>query len=95
MDNSQILEKLNEIIKDEKGCAVTMEDTLLDAQLDSLGIMIALITIDSEFEIFDQAEAENALETLDVKNLTIKDLVEKCRLSITNTSTPQSAETDT
>ena len=91
MNTEEVLAKINEIIVDEKGQAVTMDSMLLDADLDSLGISIALITIDSEFEILNQ---EEDLSALDIPNLTITDLVEKCLSPITNTFTvPKTEET--
>lgn len=90
----EVLKRINEIIVDEKGRAVTMNGMFLDADLDSLGTLITFITIDSEYQIFDQDEAENALHTLDIPNLTIRDLVVKCILSITNSSKEQSPGKD-
>lgn len=95
MTKKEILGRINEIIDDEKGSPVKMDSMFTDAELDSLGTLITFITIDSEFEIFDKDEAEHALENLDIPSLTIRDLVTKCILSITNTSKPQSSETDT
>ena len=92
MNKRDILARINEIIVDEKGLAVPMEGMFLDAELDSLGTTITLITIDSEFQIFDPDEPEHDLSDLDIKNLTIRDLVVKCILSITNTSTEPKTE---
>jgi len=89
---SEILERINEIIVDEQGTAVTIDSTFLDAQLDSLGTMITLITIDSEFQILDQSQAEVDFKELDIPNLTIRDLITKCVSSTTNTSTVQKTE---
>ena len=91
MSPEEILTRVNEIIVEEKGLAVTIEEALLDAELDSLGTSIVLITIDSEFDIFGQDED---LSDLDIPNLTINDLVEKCISSTTDTSTvPKTEET--
>jgi len=89
------LARINEIIEEEKGRAVTMDDMFVDADLDSLGTLITFITIDSEYQIFDHEDAENALENLNIPNLSIRDLVIKCILSTTSTSTEQSPETGT
>ena len=63
-----------------------------DAELDSLGVMITLITIDADFHIFDVDKVEEDISDLDIENLTIRDLVTKCILSTTNTSTGQKTE---
>ena len=95
INKKTVLAKINEIIDEEKGRAVTMDSMFLDAELDSLGTLITFIIIDSEFEIFDKDDAENALENVDIENLTIRDLVTKCILSTTNQSTELKTETPT
>lgn len=86
MNTIEILARVSEIIEGEKGYAVTMDSMFIDAELDSLGTMITLITIDSEFHIFSPEQTEIDFEDLDIPNLTIRDLVEKCISSITSTS---------
>lgn len=86
MNKIEVLAKINEIFNDEKGRTVAMDSMFSDAELDSLGTLIALITIDSEFHIFNHDEVEKDLSDLDLKNLTIRDLVVKCVLSITDVS---------
>lgn len=95
MNKREILARINEILMDEKGRAVTMDSMFMDAELDSLGTSIALIVIDSEFHIFDPDKAEKDLSDLDIPNLTIRGLVVKCILSIINTSTEQKAKETT
>jgi acyl carrier protein len=91
MSPEKTLIRINEIIVEEKGYAVTLDKLLVDADLDSLGISIVLITIDSEFDILK--EGEDLLD-LDIPNLTIMDLVEKCISPTTSTSTePKTEET--
>ena len=95
MNKQQILDKINEIIVEEKGVAITINDKFMDSELDSLGITIALITIDSEFPIFQNVPDDQAFESLDIPNLTIRELITLCRLSIANTDTEQKNEKDT
>ena len=95
MSKPEILARINEIINDEKGRAVTMDSMFIDAELDSLGSVITLITIDSEFHIFEYDDPEKDLSELDLKTLAIRDLVVKCILSITNTSLEQKSEKST
>lgn len=84
----QILDRLNEIIIEEKGIRVTMKDTWKDAELDSLGTVITIAVLESDYPIFKDVPIDaDALSTLDFETLTIRDLVNQCRLSIINTST--------
>jgi len=94
MKKSEILEKINEIIVDEKGQKVNINDLFVDSQLDSLGITITLVMIDAEFPIFKGVTTGKEFDSLDIPNLTMRDLITKCRLSITNTSTEQNSDQD-
>ena len=88
MDKQQILDRLNEIIKEEKGRPVTMDDKFIDSELDSLGITITMISLDADFPFL--GEGDEAWDKLDIPNLMVRDLVKLCKSSITNTSTDQS-----
>jgi acyl carrier protein len=84
----EILDRLNEIIVEEKGERVTMDSLWTDSNLDSLGTVITIATLEADYPIFYDVPVDaDALSTLDFQNLTIRDLVNKCRLSIINTST--------
>lgn len=83
----QILDKLNEIIVEEKGSPIKMDSLFIDSELDSLGTMITLVTLEAEYPFFkDLPEGVDEIASLDIPNLTIRDLIRKCKLSITNTS---------
>jgi len=89
----QILDRLNEIIIEEKGLRVNMDNKWIDAELDSLGTVIAISVLEADYPLFYDIPIEaDALVSLDFENLTIRDLVNKCRLSIINTS-PEQKET--
>jgi acyl carrier protein len=90
----EILDRLNEIIVDEKGVRVDMNSMWTDAELDSLGTVITIAVLESEYPIFKDIPDADALSTIDFPNLTIRDLVNKCRLSIINTSTEQNSKTE-
>ena len=91
----QILDRLNEIIIEEKGLRVTMKSMWSDAELDSLGTVIAIAILESDYPIFKDVPVDaDALSTLDFTTLTIRDLVNQCRLSIMNTSTELTLTTD-
>lgn len=84
----QILDRLNEIIIEEKGLRVTMKSMWSDAKLDSLGTVIAIAVLESDYPIFKDVPVDaDALTTINFETLTIRDLVNQCRLSIINTST--------
>ena len=86
----QILDRLNEIIVEEKGVSVTMNSMWTDAELDSLGTVIAIAVLEADYPLFYDIPVDaDALATMDFENLTIRDLVNKCRLSIINTSSDQ------
>jgi len=83
----EILDRLNEIIVEEKGQVVTMKSMWTDANLDSLGTVITIATLESEYPIFGDLPVDaDALQTLDFKTLTIRELIRKCVLSITSAS---------
>lgn len=85
MKKQDILDRINELIVDEKGTAVSINGMFNDSGLDSLGKTIVLITIDSEFPIFKGIPEGAEFESLDIPNLTMRELLRKCKLSITPT----------
>lgn len=89
----QILEKLNELIDEEKGQPVGMNDMFLDSKLDSLGATLTLIALDAEYNCLEGVEEGEELDG--VENLTVRELVKKCVLSSKNTSTEQKSGMDT
>lgn len=93
MNKRDILVFINETIESEKGSKVVITGMFTDANLDSLGTFITLVTISSEFNIFSDIEIDIA--SLDIPNLTIRELVNKCILSSTSTSAGQSNEMGT
>lgn len=83
----QILDRLNEIIIEEKGVRVTMKSKWTDAELDSLGTVMTIAILEADYPLFyDEPIQADALANMNFETLTIRDLVNKCRLSIINTS---------
>lgn len=80
MSDLEILSNINKIIISENGLPVTMAGKFIDAELDSLGTMITLLTISGEYGIGD-----TAVEELDIPNLKVIDLVNLCKSSTTST----------
>jgi hypothetical protein len=82
-----ILKRLNEIIEDEKGSPVGINDMFMDSDLDSLGVLLTIVTLDADYPFLPgNSDDDSPLADLDVPNLTVRDLVKKCVLSITATS---------
>ena len=81
----EIFDFINETIVDEKGKAITIDDKFTDSDLDSLGILVTLITIDSEYPIFKDIPEDEQLEYINVPELTMRYLVTLCKSSITPT----------
>jgi len=95
MAKRKVLDRINEIIDEEKGCKVAMDSLFVDAELDSLGTLVTLITIDAEFKIFDQDNPEQDISAIDFETFTIRDLVVKCVLSTISTSREPKTENPT
>lgn len=80
MTREEVLKKINKYISDEKGNPVTVKDKFIDAELDSLGATIALISLDNEFNLgLEESDFEK------IENLTIRELINLCLLKNTNT----------
>lgn len=80
MTENEILANINNNIVSENGVPVLMDSMFMDSELDSLGVTMVLLTLSVDYNIPD-----DITETLDEKELTIKDLVQTCKSSITNT----------
>ena len=94
MSKQAILDQLNELIEEEHGKPVTINSMFMDSELDSLGVMLVILGLETDYPIFKDLpdDAEDAIKWLDPANLTVRDLVQKCRSSITNSSTEQKPE---
>lgn len=80
----KILDQLNEIIVDEKGIPVTINSMFSDSELDSLGTILTIVTLESLYPIFKHISVEaDAIKDLDIPNLTVRELITKCILSTT------------
>lgn len=88
INKKEILNKLNEFIIDEKGCPVTLDSNFNDAELDSLGTFLVLVSLDNEYKIFNDTDKKE-VNIQKFINLTIRQLVSICILSITKISTEQ------
>lgn len=84
----EILDRINELIEEEKGTKVTIDDMFLDSKLDSLGATMTLIALDADYGHLEGIPEGKEFEG--VEELTVKELVKKCVLASTNTSKVQS-----
>ena len=81
-----ILARINKIILEEKGVRVTIDSTLLNADLDSFGITVLFIELDADYKYFkDIPEGIDPFTTINYKDITIKEMVNTCILNTTNT----------
>lgn len=76
----EILKTINKFIDHENGQPVQMGSLFIESNLDSLGYLIALMNISGEYGI-----EENEEENIDLENLKVSDLVNKCKLASTDT----------
>lgn len=91
MKKQEVLDSINSMIVEEYGNSLTMQDKLIDSGLDSLGMSLFLIQLDSKFGVLaDKQEGVSEFDHLDIENLTVRDLVNKCVLLTTQQSTEQS-----
>ena len=68
-----ILLFINKSIKTENGVPVTETSMFIDSQMDSLGTLIALMNIGTEYDI-----DEDVIESLNLELLSVKMLISKC-----------------
>lgn len=79
MNAEDVLERINEIIREEKGNRVTLNSKLVDAELDSFGITVLFITLDDEYGYFkDVPDGEDVFATIPYASITIREVVAKC-----------------
>ena len=78
MEN-EILTYINKVVRAEKGNKVTIDDRVIDTDLDSLGLLILFVELDWKYKYFrDTPNDSDPFNGLDYKKITIKQLVDKC-----------------
>lgn len=70
---NEILDFINQRIKDEHGTLVTIDSLWTDANIDSFGSTMVLCDMDEKYDCFNR----EWLSTVNFQELTIKDLVER------------------
>jgi len=75
----EILAYINKVVRAEKGNKVTIENKLIDTDLDSLGLFTLFVELDCKYKYFrDIPNDSDPFNGLDYKKITIKQLVDKC-----------------
>jgi acyl carrier protein len=75
----EVLDRINLAIREEKGMEVTIQSTMKDANLDSLGMVGLLIQLDNYYRILKDDDDLNNLE--DYVNMTVVEMVNLCVVS--------------
>jgi len=82
MKKQEMLDKINAAIRKENGVPVKMDDKFVSSGLDSLGLVIVMLEAESMFPATGQHTGY--LSEIDVPNITMRELVGKCRLASTS-----------
>ena len=82
MKSEEILSRINKVILEENGLPVQMGNLFIQSELDSLGTLITLLNIAGEFDI-DNDEMEKKMDSIPA--LTVNELIDLCKSSITST----------
>ena len=83
MSKKEILKVINDAIKEEKGQPVTIESNMADANLDSLGMLMVLVIIDSKYHMLekDEKDADAGEEIKAFAEMSVKEVVVRCVLA--------------
>lgn len=87
---SEVLERINKIVRDEKGRRVSENSTLRDAELDSFGITMLFTALDDEYQYFVKAGyGDDVFKVIPYDTLTISEMIDICVSETTTISSPQ------
>jgi len=74
-----ILDTMNQVIREEKGMRVTINSSLKDANLDSFGYTVLFLELDDKYNIFiDVPVGEDPYATIDWDTITVREVIERC-----------------
>jgi hypothetical protein len=83
---TQILETINDVVREEKGKRVDINSTLRDAELDSFGITMLFIQLDDKYQYFTKAGlGDDPFSNIEYDTITIAEIVTTCMLETTAT----------
>ena len=80
MKNSEVLAVINELILEEGGRELTLEDDVKDSGLDHFSSILLLLAIEEKFPIFDTTRIDPQIKSC--LDCSVRELVHRCRLSI-------------
>jgi len=82
MNRNEIKEFVYQCIKDEYGTDDLNENTkIVDTGMDSFGITTFFLSLDSKFKYFgEHIEGVDPFSKIDIKNITIKEVIDRCLL---------------
>ena len=76
-----IIDYMNNIIREEKGSRVTINSSLRNADLDSFGITMLFVALDDEYQYFTKGQyGDNPFGEISYDTIMISDIVETCKL---------------
>ena len=78
----EIFDYITKLIKEEQGMSVAAQEKLLDAGLDSLGMTMFLVNLDSKYGILENIDNGEEYEKLGLDTITMKELVNLCKISL-------------
>jgi len=75
----EVLDFINEKIREEKGTRVTPNNVIKDANLDSFGYVVLFTEIDDKYGYFGEIPVgADPFEKIDWENLTYREVIEQC-----------------
>jgi len=78
-EEREVLEFINEKIREEKGTRVKPTDTIKEANLDSFGYTVLFMELDDKYGYFgDVPEGSDPFEFIDWENTTYAEVIQKC-----------------
>jgi hypothetical protein len=78
MNRQEILQFINDIIETEHGTAVTEDDFLTDANIDSFATVMLFLELEGNFNAFPKKK----FSSLNFHKLTIKEIIDEVEKSI-------------
>lgn len=80
MKNSEVLSTINDLVKEEGGKVLTLENMVKDCGLDEMGMIMVQVGLEDQFNIIDTTSTYKQITTF--QNYSVRELVHKCRKSL-------------
>jgi len=79
MNEQEVLDFINTNVRAEKGNRITELSKLTDTSLDSFGITVLFLELDSEYSYFKYVSPNvDPFSTINFRDITIKEVIDKC-----------------